>query len=33
MPERRCPTALEKMVRILREDHRTKQGLTEVGVG
>ena len=29
MPEWRCPTALEKMVRILREDHRTKQGLNE----
>ena len=28
MPEWR-PAALEKMVRILREDHRTKQGLNE----
>jgi len=33
MPEWRCPTALEKMVRILREDHRTKHALTEGGVG
>jgi hypothetical protein len=28
MPEWRWPTSLEKMMRILREDHPTKQGLT-----
>jgi len=32
MSEWRRPAALEKMVRILREDHRTKQGFIEEGV-